>query len=493
MKAATDTVTGTAMARRKVRTSRRHLRPARVNLSAAGLSPNKSGRHRLATLQAVALSGLLVAASAHSQPPVQQGPGNQPPLANQLAPGMQGRQFGLRFGGGYSDNLARVSGGEQSGSYSLLGLTGQYSRNADRWNANLASDIEQRRFSDSSIDDEPYGYLTGSVELFAVPERLSWVFADDYGQARSDPFRAAGPLNREQINVFSTGPRLNMPVGARTFFQAAGTRAERSFEETNRLDSESTTYDVGISRVLNTTTDVGLTISTRETSYDVSTLDNELDSAYFSYQRRLAAGQASVALGKSRVNFGGTDDSAPYAAVTWDRDVGARSRISLSFTNELIDAGDNLRLLGGLVTNETVDEVFLTADVLEQATTSLAYSLTRDRAQITVTLSSLEAEYQNDLDFDNQRDLVAFSWARTVTPLLTVGSDLFSGKRSFDASGQEDQDRRAAIWLRRLIGSRLNMDLRLERDSRDGQGVNNYDENFVRLVFRYDFARRAPI
>lgn len=435
------------------------------------------------------------AVSALAQPQNPQQPGNQPGAANQVGVGTQSRLFSLRFGGGRTDNFDRVPAGEESASYSLLGFFGEYTRTSARLDAAVTADLEERYYSDSSIDDEPYGYARASVELFAVPDRFSWVFADSYGQARTDPFRVAGPLNREQVNAFSTGPRFNIPLGARTAMRISATEDIRTYSETDLLDSDTTTVDLGIARGLDSNTEVGFVVASRETEYDVPALDNEVRSAFISYQRTLASGMAAIAVGASEAEFRTSDSSAPYVTLAWDRDVGARSRISLSASNELIDAGDSLRRVGDgtIFVGDAIDDLILTADLFEQTTANLNYSLTYDRSQLTFTLGRIEAAYENDVGFDNTRDVVAVTLSRTVAPLLSIGGDVYRGKRVFEASGQQDEDRRVSLWLQRLFGSRLTLDLRLERRSRDGVGVNNYTENIARAVFRYSLNRRAPI
>ena len=400
------------------------------------------------------------------------------PDENEATPPDQTGVFSLRVGGGRSDNVRRVPVMEESGSYTAVGFLLDLNRESRRLEADLTADIEQRIYSIADIEDELYGFLDASVEVQALPERVSWFISDSYFQGRPDPFAIDTPENREQINVFSTGPRFNLPLGRRTFLRLSATASKQSLEETSELDSDIHAAEVGLFRALNITTEIGFTVSTRDVEYDLPSRDNEIDSAYLSYRRELATGEASVAIGQSKVYFGANDDSTPFVDITWARDVGARSRLTLSLGNEYVDALENVQ------SGSSADPL-LNADVYEQTSVESAYAIEASRTTISIGASLIEARYANNVFLDNDESRLNIALQRSLSPQLELGLRASVSRREFQQSGTEDNFSSWQLSLRQNFARRLSFEFSYENISQDGLQAGDIAENEIRLFFQY--------
>ncbi len=131
----------------------------------------------------------------------------------------------LELDGGliYNDNVDLTRNGS-SDVLALLGLVGNVSRlDAPRFDYHLDSDIALVKYLRSSFQTQPFGYLDGTGLFKIVPGTLSWTARDTYNQAILNPAVPPTPDNLENLNYFTTGPRLVLRPTLRTTVTVDGT------------------------------------------------------------------------------------------------------------------------------------------------------------------------------------------------------------------------------------------------------------------------------
>lgn len=418
-------------------------------------------------------------------------PGARAQLQNDQAAGAAGddQGFGIRFGGGYSDNIFRLAQMPLDSSYSVVGIDAVHSRESQRLVTNVVADIEYRSYSESTVDDEPYGSVDASIELQALPDRIAWLIADNYGQGTIDAFAVDSPLNRESINVFSTGPRFTLPLGARTQLAVNGTYSDRSFGDTEALDSESVTAELGLTRALSSTSQLGLVVSNQDVDYDIPAFNNEISTAYLRYTRELATGAARISAGTNEVSYANAgDNSSPFVDIAWDREVGARSRLTISVGNRLVDAAGDFRRVGiddpGA---PRADDVFVNPDVYELQNAGVVLTTTWSRSELSLSASTEESDYGNATNLSNDRDRFGIDYQRSLAMPWTLSLGVFLSDRTFDEGGQVDEDRGVEVRLARTFGRALSFEISHGYTTREGDGTlgNRFDENVSRIMFRY--------
>jgi hypothetical protein len=389
--------------------------------------------------------------------------------SGQTAEGASDRRsnVGFTLGTGYSDNLFQAGGGSTSGTYKSVGLIADIDRESRRFRGVVQSDLEYRYYSNSSIEDEPWGNFDAELELRAVPERFSWFVVDNFAEGTTDPFLPTGPGNREPINVFETGPAVYLPLGAQTEFRIVGLAGQRSFDDSAELDSDTTTTTAGVFREINATTEVGFEVSSHENEYDIMPIaNNTIDAAYFSYVKQLASGTANLIAGVNEVDFSTRSDDAPYLDISWSRDVGRRSSLSLAFVNRLIDAGEQFRGRG----DDSRDTV-LSLDVFEERGLDAILNVDGGRADISFGVSFNKDRYQSANDFDNDTFGISFGYNRDLTPLMAFN---------------EFSDTRAIIGIERLFSRKLALSAQYERTDRSNASAFTFDENQITIQVRWD-------
>ena len=392
----------------------------------------------------------------------------------------------VRFGSGRSDNILKRENLAESGTYTAIGTVVDFSRETTRTTAEITGDIEFRSFSTSGVKDEPYGDLSARAEIFAVPDRFSWVVEDRFGQGRVDPFNTIGPDNQEQINIFATGPALYFPVGARTEVRLTSMVGQRTYGDSEGFDNDTLESTVGLARQLSTTAEVGLNFETRDVEYDNPLADNTIDRVYFSYTKTLASGAAGLEVGNNTVDFAGRSESHPFFNVNWARDLSTRTSVAFNVQTALFDASDNFR--GG---QDFFEDSLRTTDVYERTGGGASFVVTPDRMRISLVANLSEDRYENDMTLDNDMTQLRLTLERTISQLMTAGVDFNVVERDFSTTDQRDKDQRTSLFVERSFGRQLLVNLAYERISRSGVNTAAYDENSIRVMLMYAMQRAA--
>jgi hypothetical protein len=401
--------------------------------------------------------------------------------------------FRLRFGAGHSDNILRTSAGAVSGEYRALGFLFSANRDGERVETRFNGDIEYRDYSLPTIDNEPVGSITALVAIDVVPERFQWFFEDSYGQARIDQFVPVGPANRQDTNVFATGPRVILPVGSRTTLRIDGEHQRRRFQNTPLLDNDSDEVNIGLFRALSSTADIGLTLGRREITADAVAAAWEDDTVFITYQRSLASGSATLRLGENTVRVGGVEISGPLFDVGWDRDVGARSRLNITATRDFVDPGDRFRytnavVAGGIVGTLLPSDVLLGAGVYELKSFAVGNSTTLERTRFSFGAGAGESDYRASPAFNNKSRSFNAAVDHEVSARLGLGLRTNLYKIELLQLGRDDTDRWTQVYLRRGVGRRAQFQFSYIRNTRDSQGsaLLSYDENIYQIALVLD-------
>jgi len=409
------------------------------------------------------------------------------PVFAQTSPEEPRAELAVKLARARSDNILRAATNEESGSYTAAGFIAAFRRDGNRFDATLDADLEQREYSIDSIEDDMFGTLDGRIEIGIVPERFWWYAEGNLGQARLDPFAPDSPDNREQVESFSTGPRLALPLAMRTALELGATRSSVSYDETSRLDRDMDSVDLALVRTLANRSRFSAVVSRRELEYERPDLDAELAAGYLRYDRELATGFAELAVGSNRVEFAGRKSSEPFLELGWARDLGSFSRITLNAANRLVDAAESFRQTSP---EDRLDDVLATADVYEHTLLRLAYALERPRGVLVFGLSEEEQAYETDLQYDSDTSQIDITYTRQLTETLALSLGAYRSERDFAQSGQVDQDEGARLGLSKLFGTGFELEVSYRHDSRDGQVLGVYDETTARVELRYHFGGR---
>ena len=439
-------------------------------------------------LPLTALLGVIAYDVAHAQrPEAAQTPPTAPTPQAALANEPETPpEFAVWAGYAESDNLTRTTDPER-GSYNSVGVLLSAAHDSTRLTGSINSNVEVRKYSLEDIDNETIGKVAGIANVHLVGDVFHWRFREDYDQGRTDAFSAIGPGNRETINVFSSGPRLDLTLGQRTTLTMNGDYSTRRYEDSVYVDSDSVVYDVGLLRTFSETTQIGIVARTNDIDYvDASIAPYTIDTAYLRYGKMLATGQALVEWGTNELSSQGSSTDAPYFFLEWFRDLTARSRFSLGATRQLTDSGGLAAPSISEAPPPAESDVLLSTAPLDRRGLQVSYLIAAPRTNASIRVTATEDRYFGDSTLDNDALTTSLAISHSVSMLLKFGLTVDNVVREFAGTAvarEDDEDQTMSAWVDRALGRRFSISLVLSQYRRRGNEA--FDEDRCEVRFSY--------
>jgi hypothetical protein len=391
-------------------------------------------------------------------------------------------------GVGHSDNIGRVPVNETDETIGTVGLELDWTERTRRIQGDATVDVSYYEYLDNTFDSEVLGTANGTLALAIVPETLQWVFQDSFGQAQSDPFSAASPTNREDLNYFSTGPDLTVRFGSTAFGRLFGRWSTTSYED-SPLDSERTSGGVALGRRASPRSEVSLNAVTESVDFDQPfNTDFDRDSVFLGWNLDASRTVIDAQLGYTWLERDGGDKSGnALVDLVVTRELTASSLLALTLGTQLGDAGDSLRneLEGGVVGSGGT-QITATADPFENRLASLEWRYFRGRTGFALGASWSEEDYETQMLLNRTNRAYTASFSRQLAS--TVDLELFGvleNEEFENVNLDADELRFGAVlnWRAwRTLGLRLTAE-RFDRDTSDGSG--EYQENRAFLTLAY--------
>jgi hypothetical protein len=383
---------------------------------------------------------------------------------------------------GESDNIGRTDA-RLRGSYDALGVLFEARRVRERLTAGLDTDLQFRQYSLEGLDDEQIGEVEAYADVIIVPERFTWIFGDGFSQGRTDAFSAVGPENRQNINIITSGPEVDVLFGRRVSLSLDGLYTARKHEETKALDAESLGYEAGLFRETGTTSRWGVVATQDDVDYDDGSLSYTIRGAAIRYERILATGEVLAELGRNELRLADTRESGPRALLAWRRGIGPRSRLSITATREFTDTSAMFALTPerSLVTDPS--NGILAADAMEQTRLELLYELDGAKTDVAIGVSSNEDRFRLDSTLDNDGFTVRWEVQRMLSgrTTLTVGAE--NVQRTFVGTVGTEGDRVSDVSLDHRLGRRLTCEAIVRKYQRSA--ADSFDELQYELRLNY--------
>jgi len=426
---------------------------------------------------------------AHAQPPeADEAPpaARAPDAALAAGPERPPPQFAVWTGYADSDNVTRTTDPHE-GSFNSIGVFLTAAHDSARLTGSISSNVEHRSYSLAGVEDETVGQLAGIADFNLVGDVLHWGFRENYGQGRTDAYAAIGPGNRETINVLSTGPGLDLPLGQRTILTMNGDYAARRYQYSKSVDSDSAVYDLGLSRQLSQTAQIGIVATTNDIDYvDTNIAPYTIDTAHLSYTKTLATGQALVEWGTNEVSSEGFATDEPFFNVEWFRDLTARSKLSVGAKRHFTDSGGLAGPNGSDAPPPAASDVLLSTAPLEQKNLHVSYLLAAPRTNGSFRVTATEDRYFGNSTLDNDALTTSLAITHSVSMLLKLGLALDNVMREYTdtvVALEDTKDRVISAWVDRVLGRRFSVSFVLSRYEREA--TDRFDENRYEVRFSY--------
>ncbi len=144
----------------------------------------------------------------------------------------------------------------------------------------MNASIERAIYQNNTFDDETNLFIDADLRRALVRNRLFWVVTDSLTSEPIDSRDPNEPSNRQQTNVFTTGPSLSYEFNLANRIQADLRYANSYAEEADDFNADRWFAGAGWIYGLSATTDISL----NTTFYDVAFDQNQIEGAG-DYQR----------------------------------------------------------------------------------------------------------------------------------------------------------------------------------------------------------------
>lgn len=320
--------------------------------------------------------------------------------------------FNLAYGLEYTDNARLVPTDKQEELTQTIAV-GVFTRHTGRnLELNATATAAFRDYNKHTSEDEVLGGLTGSARWLIVPERFHWNFEDVFTQAPINPTGSNTPSNRQNVNVFSTGPDAFLHFSAANTLQLSARRTLSSFSasensDTSRDDdSERDQYAARWQYRWSSATDVSLNLESESTEFDdpISNPNFDRRDAFVRIAHRAARNLLTLDGGKTFIERDGTDDTeGGIARLSWVREISSDTNLTVTASHELSDVVREVLGSGQLPTTTPGGSQFSSnGDLFVSRKVDVQYSRRGSLGTNTFRLFRSEKEHELNIAEDEQ-------------------------------------------------------------------------------------------
>ena len=356
----------------------------------------------------------------------------------------------------------------------------------DEWinNANLGFELEQKgagleaeidslftfsNFSNETRDDVLRGNLDGTAIWHIRPGSFEWQVQELFSSLAITDQQSENPINQQDTNAFSTGPRFYFRVGERNTLQL-DLRYEDYYFEESIIDSQRAAGQISWIRPLSPRATSSIALAGSSVSFDNQGAADDFDRVDLFWQGEFesSAAELTVQIGGTDIDSeGDTDSSGVTGEIDWNRSLGQESSLRVLLSSDFTDTGD--ALLEGAFDRPDVGGVQVNANVFRRSHGEITYR--RDAAAGALDLSV----FATDVNFDTggtDREVVGATLGlrRPLTARATATLSFRYGMTEFVDINRDDDDMRAALSFDYLLTPSLTLSFGgswSERDSTD--------------------------
>src|ERR1700733_2268020 len=220
------------------------------------------------------------------------------------APGTRAESFtyGADVGIGESDNVTLVQTDKVSQTIAIADLDFDLKDQSRRFDVDAKGNFSDLDYLQNAYGNQLVGRFDGRADVSLIPERVTWVLTESFGQAQIDPFVAAVPTNLQNINYVATGPDVALRLGP-TIFLDLSARYAKSTYQTDPFDSNTALGSVALGRALSAQSSISLNGTFERVSFDNTTVNTDFNrsSIYAHYEVQGARTELTANLGATKV------------------------------------------------------------------------------------------------------------------------------------------------------------------------------------------------
>jgi hypothetical protein len=397
--------------------------------------------------------------------------------------------YGVDVGIGESDNVTLVQSNKVSQTIAITDVDFDFKDQTRRFDVDAKGDFSYLDFLQGAYSNELIGRFDGNANVALIPQHVTWVITESFGQSQIDPFLAVVPTNLENVNYVATGPDLVFRLGPTVFLDMSA-RYARTTYQTDPFDSNAVLGSAALGLALSAQSSISINGSFKRMLFDNTDVNTDFDrsSAYVHYEVEGARTNLTANLGATKVTQGSESFTGPNAKLQLARKLSSVSKLTFTLGRDITDASTafgNLQggAIGGIVTAPAA--ISLSNYTATYGTVEWEYA--RNRTKFAVSGTWEKDSYDGQPLQDLTRGTAEFRIERRLTSQLTgqLLGRVFRTEYTNTDFSETDGLVGAALTFRQ--GRGLEIKLRYDHTSRVVPGgiAGGYIENRAFLTIGY--------
>ena len=385
--------------------------------------------------------------------------------------------YGLGYSSEYSSNIAHVPVNPQKEWINSIMAGMGYAENTPDFAAHVLSQAQYNNYRNNVFANETLFNLDSSAVWTVSPQRFNWVATDVYRQLPIDITATVTPANRENVNVFNTGPDFLVHISP-VQTVALGARYGNFYSSTSNTDNDNAS---GYARWLyqstpRTTYSLNYEVQDFRYKDDVANDNFKQQDIYFSMHTRPSQSELILDLGTTKISRDrNADVSDQSGRLTWLRQINPSSSMGADFSAEFSNTSNDVLAASTPATGPSpspapiVQPTAATSDVYRTKRGEVFYTQQSSRFGTALQIFGQDQDYQVTPD-DNRQTGGNLELAYYYSD--TVATALFSSyqETKYTILERRDIDRDTSLRFGYRVGRDILLGVeggRLERASTD--------------------------
>jgi hypothetical protein len=404
--------------------------------------------------------------------------------------------YDLLAGAGYTDNVRLSQTDRRSDTIATAGFDLDWREQHRTLDANVTADIEYLDYLRHSYGGHLVGNIIGDAHITVVPDVLRWTISDNFGQGTLDPAAAVTPTNMENINFFSTGPDLTLPLGSTNEFLAESRYSKVSYQK-SALSSNRYSGGLGLRHALSPSSGLSFNVQDEAVRFDngAANPDYQQQEAYARLDATGVRTRLSFDAGFDRLQLPRDTVSGAFARLEVTRQLTPFQSAILTAGHDFSDAGNEfvlLQALGGA--NLSTQSTAASSSPFKQTYVTLGWDYRGRRTGFGFSVGRFKLTYQENNSLDEQRTNATAHITRRFTPRVDAGLFAIYTKDQFNNFiGGDYKQFDASAQLTYHVNTRFTVDVEYAHTRRDSALENTtYTDNRAWIKFKYGRALPPP-
>jgi hypothetical protein len=396
--------------------------------------------------------------------------------------------YGADVGIGESDNVTLVENNKVSQTMAVTDLDFDLKDQTRRFDVDAKGNFSYLDYLQGAYSSELLGRFDGRADVALIPEHVTWVLTESFGQSQIDPFVAVVPTNLQNVNYVATGPDLAFRLGPTVFLDLSA-RYARTTYQTDPFDSNVALGSAALGLALSAQSSVSINGSFERTSFDNTDVNTDFDrsSIYARYEVNGARTELTASLGAAKVDQGLESFTGPVAKLRLLRKLSSVSTLTFTAERDITDGSTAFASLqGGAIGGIVTAPASVSQNNYTATYGSIDWEYARNRTTFGVSGTWEKDAYDGLPLQDLTRGSAQFKVERRLSGVLTaqlLGS-LFRTEYINSDFSETDGLIGAALIFRE--GRGLEIKLRCDHTSRVVAGVGSgYKEDRAFLTIGY--------